>query len=431
MGVHLIGMAWDADTLLAIWDSTFGILEVAIGLGLVIFVHELGHFSVAKLCGVKCEKFYLGFDIAGLRFWRHRWGETEYGIGILPLGGYVKMLGQEDNPAKLKEELDRAKLNATHDVADSTDTAKAEQALYDPRSFLAQSVPKRMAIISAGVIMNLIFAFVIAVVAYRIGVRQIAAGVGQIIPGEAAWQSNFQVGDRIVEIAGRKIRRFRDLQEAVSLGNVKEGIPFVVERSGQSAPITIIVTPDSSGLVPRIGISNPWSTTLSKAGSPVLPGSAAAEARPAFKPGDQIVKIDGKAIREYGQIQSCLAEHPDKKLQVTVEREMAPAIGQEPAKSEEFHIELLPQPKRRLGLEMTMGKICAIQKDSPATVVGLQPGDLIQAIDHQPVGDPLTLPERLRARAGKMIVLTVISKDAKEPRDVRVRLRPATTSHWA
>ena len=66
----------------------------------MIFVHELGHFSVAKLCGVKCEKFYLGFDIGGLKFCKFRWGETEYGIGILPLGGYVKMLGQEDNPGQ-------------------------------------------------------------------------------------------------------------------------------------------------------------------------------------------------------------------------------------------------------------------------------------------------------------------------------------------
>jgi len=88
---------------------TVVILLSAFGLGFVIFVHELGHFLVAKLCGVKCEKFYLGFDIAGLRFCRFRWGETEYGIGILPLGGYVKMLGQEDNPAKLREEMERAK----------------------------------------------------------------------------------------------------------------------------------------------------------------------------------------------------------------------------------------------------------------------------------------------------------------------------------
>ena len=68
------------------------ILQVAIGLGFVIFVHELGHFLVAKACGVKCEKFYIGFDINGWNLGKFTWGETEYGIGILPLGGYVKML---------------------------------------------------------------------------------------------------------------------------------------------------------------------------------------------------------------------------------------------------------------------------------------------------------------------------------------------------
>ena len=85
------------------------IAEVLVGLGFVIFVHELGHFLVAKLCGVKCEKFYLGFDIGGLKLCKFRYGETEYGIGILPLGGYVKMLGQEDNPARIREEMERAK----------------------------------------------------------------------------------------------------------------------------------------------------------------------------------------------------------------------------------------------------------------------------------------------------------------------------------
>ena len=83
-------------------------LEVALGLGFVIFVHELGHFTVAKMCGVKVEKFFIGFDIGGLKLFSFRWGETLYGIGILPLGGYVKMLGQEDNPAQLRKEMERA-----------------------------------------------------------------------------------------------------------------------------------------------------------------------------------------------------------------------------------------------------------------------------------------------------------------------------------
>ncbi|HEV3005894.1 MAG TPA: site-2 protease family protein, partial [Pirellulales bacterium] len=86
------------------------VAAVAGGIGLVIFVHELGHFAVAKWCGVKCEKFYLGFDIGGWKLLKFQRGETEYGIGILPLGGYVKMLGQEDNPQQMQEEFERSKI---------------------------------------------------------------------------------------------------------------------------------------------------------------------------------------------------------------------------------------------------------------------------------------------------------------------------------
>src|SRR4029078_6114271 len=87
------------------------ILKVAIGLGAVIFVHELGHFLVAKACGVKCEKFIIGFDIGGYKNSR-RWGENEYGIGILPLGGYVKMLGQDDDPAHIAEQMKKSQVDA-------------------------------------------------------------------------------------------------------------------------------------------------------------------------------------------------------------------------------------------------------------------------------------------------------------------------------
>ena len=423
MGVHLVAVAWHADTLLAYWDWTLTILEVAIALGLVIFVHELGHFAVAKLCGVKCEKFYLGFDIAGLRFWRHRWGETEYGIGILPLGGYVKMLGQEDNPARLKEEIDRAKANAANGAVDATDNIKAEQALYDPRSFLAQSVPKRMAIISAGVLMNLIFAFVVAVVAYRIGVRQLAAGVGEIVPGLAAWQSNLQVGDTILKIAGHKVRRFQDVLEAVSLGDVKDGFPIVVERPGAKKPFSITVTPESTGLLPRIGITNPLSTRLVKNGFVALPGSAAAQAEPPFEHGDRIVEIEGRPIDNYGQINACFARHPDRTLRVRVERFGKLSGGGKALVPTPITIQLPPDPMHDLGLVMEMGPISAVQEDSPAAAAGLQPGDVIRAIDGQPAGDPLTLPYRLRSRVGQTVTLTVGRQAEKEPRQLQVTLR--------
>jgi len=445
LGWYLIGMVWDADTLMAVRDTTIGVVEVAIGLGLVIFVHELGHFVVAKLCGVKCEKFYLGFDIAGLKFCKFRWGETEYGIGILPLGGYVKMLGQEDNPAKLKEEIERAKVKvdegqgkgSSPPLEDAQQTLSppvehAQQALYDPRSFLAMSVPKRMAIISAGVIMNLIFACLIAAVAYKIGVRQIAAGIGQIIPGEAAWQANLKVGDEIVEVAGRKIKRFRDMQEAVSLGDLQNGLPITVRRKGVAEPITVTVTPDASGLLPRIGIANPRSTTLLKKEIAVLPGSAAGEAKPPFELGDRIVAIDGQPIDDddYAQIYSYLAAHPDKTLKVTVRRMAEKVETDAPVKTREVTIDVPPNPMRRFGLEMEMGEICAIQKDSPAAASGLKPGDIIRMIDGKQigdtaVGDSLTLPDRLRRRAGETINLTIEREGEKTAHEVQVKLRDA------
>src|SRR5579885_467561 len=133
------------------------VLAVVGGLGFVIFVHELGHFLVAKWCGVKCEKFYLGFDPGGLKICSVRYGETEYGIGVIPFGGYVKMLGQDDNPANMADEGARsrgepAEPHVPHGDIPAEPTAESP-VVHDPRSYLAKTVPQRMAIISAGVIM--------------------------------------------------------------------------------------------------------------------------------------------------------------------------------------------------------------------------------------------------------------------------------------
>src|SRR5262245_22147754 len=191
--MHLIAANWVLWLLTpANWPVVLG---VAGGLGFVIFVHELGHFLVAKACGVKCEKFYLGFDIYGLKLAHFQWGETEYGIGILPLGGYVKMLGQDDNPSRAAQERERSML-----PADGQGGAAGTATALDPRSYMAKSVPQRMAIISAGVIMNVIFALFMAVIAYAMGVREVACGISAVLPGEAAWKANLQPGDRILQI---------------------------------------------------------------------------------------------------------------------------------------------------------------------------------------------------------------------------------------
>ena len=118
------------------------ILMVVLGLGFVIFIHELGHFAVAKWAGVKVEKFSIGFGPSLVGFQR---GETYYSLSIIPLGGFVKMLGE--NPAE-----------------------DGQDAIIDPRSYLNKPVGHRMAIISAGVIMNIITGLGFFAMAYRLGV---------------------------------------------------------------------------------------------------------------------------------------------------------------------------------------------------------------------------------------------------------------------
>ena len=247
MGNGLIGLAPCIAASWVEWLSQpanwWVIFQVAGGLGFVIFVHELGHFLVAKACGVKCEKFYLGFDVGGAKLCSFKWGETEYGIGALPLGGYVKMLGQDDNPAAAAAEAERARLSG--DLPPEP-TAGPHPA-WDPRSYPAQSVPKRMAIISAGVIMNVIFAVLMASLAFGIGVREMTCEVSSVRPGGAAWRAGLRTGDEITAIGGRKDPIFNDLRHGVTVGSVAKGIDFTVRRPADDTTRTVrIITFASS-----------------------------------------------------------------------------------------------------------------------------------------------------------------------------------------
>jgi regulator of sigma E protease len=436
--------------LIAAWYSELGnwiaLVEVIIGLGFIIFVHELGHFLVAKLCGVKCEKFYLGFDIGGLKLWKYRRGETEYGIGILPLGGYVKMLGQEDNPARLRAEIERARQQPGAAAADSVgdrqsqtplsqrergeyataaEVDAARQALFDPRSYLAKSVPQRMAIISAGVVMNLIFAFVLAVFAFLLGVRQLTCDIGSVLPGEGAWRADLRVGDKVLEVAGRPVATFEDMTEAITLGDIEHGIPLLVHRPGVKDPVHIEVKAAEAAGRPRIGVGSSSSTTLYHVGIAAWPGTPAAAADPPFQLGDKIVKLDNRPVEGYAQIHSYLGAHAGQPLVVTIERK-PPKKGLRAgdAQVKQLSIRMAPNPMRWLGLVMEMGPISAVQADSPAAATGIEPGDVIRTIDGQPVADPMTLPQLLAGRQGRTVKLG-IQRGEQTVKEISLTLRQA------
>ncbi|MBN1912423.1 MAG: site-2 protease family protein [Pirellulales bacterium] len=411
------------------------IFEVALGLGMIIFVHELGHFAVAKLCGVKCEKFYLGFDIAGYKFCKFQWGETEYGIGVLPLGGYVKMLGQEDNPARLREELERAKAaraagEAPPEPADGDepiDIAAAEAALYDPRSYLAQSVPKRMAIISAGVIMNLIFAFIAAAAAYGLGVEKIVCSVGATQPGSPAWAAGIKVGDDILAINDHPVREFDDLRMAISLSNRGEEVTVRVRREGVAEDQVFTMHPDRSGLLAMIGVGSSNFLTLQTNPKiePCIPNMPAAAAEPKFERGDRIVKIGDVPVKTYADLRREFARNPEKSLLITVQRDHTESYeedGREKTKTitEEVTSRMAPRPVKWLGLVMEMGPVSSVQEGSPAALAGLKPGDRIKTINGESPGNPIALPESIRKMAGQDVEIVVQRDDTEHSVKIHV-----------
>ncbi len=433
MGMCILVAAWTDP---AVWLS---FLKGAFGLGVVIFVHELGHFLVAKMCGVKCEKFYVGFDvpikIGPIAFpralFKKQWGETEYGIGIIPLGGYVKMLGQDDNPANASREAERIKIKREEpgDAAAPRDEKFNELPELDPRSYPAKSVPQRMAIISAGVVMNLIFAVVFATIAYLMGVSYTPCQVGATSVGDPAWVAGIQPGDRIIQLDrdGRRDDQLRFRQDLkVKMFSVDPGndVELYIKRAdGSERWVTLKPNAAFQKQVgtPTIGISN----ILTNRVGAILEGSAAEEA--GVKPGDTItnVRIQGvdHPISNFLDLQPIMARYPTEGLTLTVERTGAEADSAPTTAT----VEVRPEPAKRVGIVFGMGPITTIQEGSVAEQAGLEVGDVLLAVDGQPVGDPLTLPDRLLDHIGEPTTLTV--QRGNESRDIEVtpeapRMRP-------
>ncbi|HUI95146.1 MAG TPA: RIP metalloprotease RseP [Xanthobacteraceae bacterium] len=203
-------------------------------LTIVVFFHELGHFLVARWCGIKVLAFSLGFGPELVGFTDRR--GTRWKVSAIPLGGYVKFLG-DDNAASVPD-------------AEAIATMSPDEQRV---SFFHQPVGKRMAVVAAGPVANFVLAIVIFTTIFAIhGKEEIAARVGEILPGSAAEAAGFKPGDLVLSINGSAIGNFEDMQQIVSV-NTNEPLDIVVERGGAKVDLHATPRPDQDQFGNRIG----------------------------------------------------------------------------------------------------------------------------------------------------------------------------------
>lgn len=417
--------------LLQAWATRiYSIIAMFLGLGFVIFVHELGHFLAAKMFGVKCEKFYVGFDVP-MKFGpiklpsklaKFQWGETEYGIGSIPLGGYVKMLGQDDDPRRLKEENER--IRNAEGGADSPAASEEAKPRLDPRSYPAKPVFARMIIISAGVIMNLIFGVLMAACAYKIGVPYSPAVLGGTLPGDPAWKAGLQAGDRVVGIESIQDEQlsYDEMREKVAVSGIRNlEAPMAISylRGGERKTVNVTGTmahadPSARINFQAIGVLSTATTTLSDK-QPFdrvleLEGRSLGD----LKPKDRIIGIDGVMFESNAGVSPFLdfqlneLMHPRlaKPVDLVVER-------QSEGSKQTTTVTVAPLPYRTLGIAFEPDQVTVVAEGSAAAQAGLRMGDVPVKFNGEPIRDAVTLPNRIASMSGQKVSMEF--RRANEP----------------
>jgi regulator of sigma E protease len=271
------------------------LLSFAFVLGVLVFVHELGHFLAAKRVGIRVVKFQLGFNPTIASFRR---GDTEYSIGALPLGGYVKMAGE--NPEDVEQD---------------------EQGRVIRRSdeFMSKTKWERFQVLIMGPVMNLITAVVLTALVLYQGIQipvyldQVPV-VGAIAEGLPASKADIRPGDRILSVADRSVDSWEDFEIAIGTRPDRE-VRLGLLRDGKEVSTTVVPVADERFGVGNIGVLPDVHPSIGR----VNPGEPAAVA--GLKPGDVITAVNGKTITFQSQLIDAIAKHPNERLTFTLQRD--------------------------------------------------------------------------------------------------------------
>ena len=363
--------------------TLLSIFAFVVVLGVLIFVHELGHFIFAKRFGVGVEKFSLGF---GPKLFGKSYGGTEYLISAIPLGGYVKMIGEDP-----KEPL-------------SPEDQK--------RSFNNQHVMKRFLIVLAGPAFNLLFAVMVFLGMFMIGYPSDDNTIGWVERNSPAWDAGLRSGDRILAVNGEQIRLWEDLSKRIR-DSKAEALSLEVSR--ESGEFEVKVRPaitEGKNLFgedekhPYIGIQH---HTLGPVVGLLSPHSAAG--RSGFKTGDLVLSVNEQGVNSLPELEKIIMRHLGKSIRFEVERDgkkIPLTVILTEAEVESIREVGDYQVLERLGLAYAELFVRQVTAGSPAEKAGIKVDDLITEIDGKPIFSFAELQEKISGKPGVPVEMKLV-----------------------
>lgn len=346
--------------------SALSIVEAAIAVGILILVHEFGHFIAAKAVGVRVEVFSIGFWRKLVGFQK---GETEYRISLIPLGGYVKLAGEI-----------------------------ASESSGDPGEFCSKTPGQRAIVFVAGVFMNMVLAVVGYVAAFSIGVPFPVAEVGQLQKDMPAWKAGLRRGDKVERINSIEAPDFKDVQHEVAIKSVRE-IEMDVKRDGELYQYNFATEYDDLVGIRRIGIGPPIKTVVNGL---VEVGQGENKRCPAREAGvelmDKIVSVNGVHVETVSKMRDEIDFCTRETLPVRVIRKGR----EEPL---ELEVNLEPSSRYVLGISYISAGIKSLQGDGMAELAGLRPKDRIVEVNGKKIENFLDLERAVQESFGTQKLL--------------------------
>ncbi len=330
------------------------IVPLIILLGLLIFVHELGHFLVAKYYGVRVETFSLGF---GKKLFKYKKGDTEYCISLFPLGGYVKMFG--DDP--------------------TAEVPESEKQF----AFNHKPVGQRIAVVLAGPLMNFFFAIVLFTLISLVGEETIQPTLGDVPTNSQAYTDGFRSGDKVIKVNDAPVATWEQVQTTVE-DNADKTLNFEVQRfnSEEIAKFSsraklapnknILSSEDFVGEIEGLGFASS-ATTIGI----ISEDSAAYKA--GLRLGDQITHVDGKEVLRFKELVSAIQSSTNTNISLKIQpvEEKKEPYSIEISKTGSSPLELL----KSFGIESSDLYVSKVMEDSAAAKAGMKEGDRIVSVN--------------------------------------------------